>query len=130
MKMRKGKSGPSATPSKEAKVMPASCGSPEQSSDSPGQTSQSELEVASGSGAETDVVPPVEDSEGESSCKNTGSQASLQQMLAELYRLVRDTHEVSTQVDLSVFRLVLMPLSHFLVVAVIPIVTPWKLYLA
>nr|XP_054749507.1 SAGA-associated factor 29-like [Lytechinus pictus] len=96
MKMRRGKSSggtPSAS-SKDEKVMAPSSISPEPNMDSPGKTPQSE--GAGGSGTETEPKPE-EEKTGESSKTNvlhvgTGS-ASIQEMLAELYRLVKDTHK-------------------------------------
>lgn len=123
MKMRRGKSGAGSTPSKESeKTMAASSTSPEQSVESPGQTSQ--LEWAAESGVEADVVKQEDEpnqgsgtggessktaatgtgtgtgsSTGTGTSTGVGSTASIQEMLAELYRLVKETHQGKEKSD-------------------------------
>lgn len=87
---------PSASGSKDEKAMPPASLSPEPSVDSPGKMPQPEW----AGGSETETEPKPEEEKTEEGSKASvpaaggGSSASLQEMRAELYRLVRETHKV------------------------------------
>lgn len=86
---------PSASGSKDEKAMPPASLSPEPSVDSPGKMPQPEW----AGGSETETEPKPEEEKTEEGSKASvpasggGSSASLQEMRAELYRLVRETHK-------------------------------------
>ncbi|XP_072164090.1 SAGA-associated factor 29-like [Diadema setosum] len=101
MKMRRTKSSAAGAhnPGKGDKLHSASSLSPDQqSTDSPGQTSQSDW--TGGSGAEGEGKPMEEGTEDAAKQSSmSGSTSSVQDMLAELYRLVKDTHQCKNKSD-------------------------------